>query len=53
MILLLSYRLMRTSPHLAHNVTKIGNGSFSPSDLTRIFCQAGALQHHIRCPALA
>jgi hypothetical protein len=30
MILLLSFRLMRTSPRFAHSVTKIGNGSFSP-----------------------
>jgi hypothetical protein len=54
MILLLSFRLMLTSPRFTHSVPKIGKGSFSlPSDLTRIFFQAGALQHPIRRPALA
>jgi hypothetical protein len=53
MILLLSFRLMRTSPLFAHSVPKIGKGSFSPSDLPRVFSQAGPLQHPIRRPALA
>jgi hypothetical protein len=30
MILLLSFRLMRTSPRFTHSVPKIGKGSFSP-----------------------
>ena len=46
MILLLSFRLMRTSPRFAYSVPKIGKGPFSPlPDLTRVFSQAGALQH--------
>ena len=54
MILLLSFRLMRTSPRFAHSVPKIGKGPFSPlPDLTRVFSQAGALHHHIRRPASA
>src|SRR5215213_9416611 len=54
MILLLSFRLMRTSPLFAHSVPKIGKGSFSPpSDLTRVFSQAGPLRHPLRGPALA
>jgi hypothetical protein len=30
MILLLSFRLMRTSPRFSHSVLKIGKGSFLP-----------------------
>jgi hypothetical protein len=54
MILLLSFRLMRTSPRFVHSVLKTGKGSSSPpEDLTRLFSKAGPLQHHIRRPALA
>jgi len=44
---------MRTSPLFEHSVPKIGKGSFSPSDLTRLIAQAGPLQRHISRPALA
>ena len=53
MILLLSFRLMRTSPRFTHSVPKIGKGSFTPLDLTRYAPQAGPLQHPLRGPALA
>jgi hypothetical protein len=53
MLLLLSFWLMRTSLSFAYSVPKTGKGFFSPSDLTRVFSQAGSLQHHIRRPALA
>jgi hypothetical protein len=37
-----------------HTVSpRSGKGSSLPSGLTRVFSQAGALQHHIRRPALA
>ena len=44
---------MRTSPRFAYSVPKIGKGSFSPSGPSRVFSQAGSLQHHIRRPAFA
>ena len=53
MILLLSFRLRKTSPRFVHSVLKIGKGSSSPSeDLTRV-SQVGSLQHHTWRPALA
>ena len=51
--LLLSLRPMQTRCHTAYSFPKIGKGSFLPSDLTRVFSQAGPLQHHIRRSALA
>jgi hypothetical protein len=54
MILLLSFRLMRTSPRFVHSVLKIGKGfTPPPEDLTRVFFLGRSLLRHIRRPALA